>query len=368
MEDQTTISVDDLRARLARGDPVTVLDIRPEQDHEEWHIPGSANLPVYDELKAGDPSGLEAVEDPEGPVVTVCGAGLTAAQATQALRHRGIEALTLDGGLRAWSLAWNTAELTLGSGDTRVIQVRRTGKGCLSYLIGSHGQAVVVDPALDPEVYLAIAEDRGWTITHVLETHVHADHLSRARQLAKATDATHLLPQGAPVGFAHEAIGDGEVLWIGETRIEVLGTPGHTPESATFLVDDRALLTGDTLFPEGVGRPDLEAGDGAPDRARALHRSLERLLSLPDEVVILPAHASQPLAFDGQIHGARLGELADRVGLLSLDGDAFVEALLDRLPDEPPNHKRIVDHNRAGTFPDEDVVDLEAGANRCAAG
>lgn len=368
MTTQQTISVTDLRDRLARGDPVTVLDIRPETEYEEWHIPGSTNLPVYDDLQAGDPSGLEPVEATKGPIVTVCGRGAMAAKATRALRERGVEAVTLEGGLQAWSLAWNTAELPLGSAATGLIQVRRTGKGCLSYLVGSDGKAAVVDPALDPEVYLEIAGDRGWTITHVLETHVHADHLSRARALAKATGATHLLPEGAPVGFPHEALADGDRLEVGATRLEVLATPGHTPESATFLVDDQALLTGDTLFTEGVGRPDLEAGPDARGRARALHGSLARLVALPEELVVLPAHASEPLGFDGQIHGARLGDLPGRIDLLGLDEGRFVEEVLARVPETPPNHERIVAHNRAGTFPDGDVTELEAGANRCAAG
>lgn len=361
------ISVDNLRDRLARGDPVTVVDIRPEEEYAEWHVPGSLNVPVYEDLHAGDPSGLEGIEPTEGPVVTVCGRGAMAAKATQALRDQGIEALTLEGGLRAWSLAWNTATLPLGSNGT-ILQVRRTGKGCLSYLVGSQGQAAIVDPSLDPDVYVDLAKKRDWTITHVLETHVHADHLSRARSLADATGASHLLPEDAPVDFPHQAMADGDAVQVGEVRVEALATPGHTPESATFVVDDHALLTGDTLFPGSVGRPDLDADDGARDRARALHRSLKDLLSFPEEFVVLPAHASHPLGFEGDVHGARLGDLPNRIDLLNLEEKAFVDEILDRLPETPPNHERIVEHNRTGTYPTGDVTELEAGANRCAAG
>ncbi len=365
---KATISVEELRARLDRGDPVTVLDIRPEEDHDEWHIPGSLNIPLYDHLDEDEIPQLDPVEGRDQPVVTVCPRGITAVAATRALQDRGIQALTLEGGLRAWTLAWNTAELEPTPAGTTVLQIRRTGKGCLSYIVASGDQAAVVDPALDPELFMELARERGWTITHVIETHVHADHLSRAKPLAEATGAVHLLPDGAPVAFAHEAIRGGDTIELGSAHVEVLATPGHTPESITLLVDDHALLTGDTLFAAGVGRPDLEAGDGVPERARALHASLQRLLALPPELVVLPAHAPGPLAFDGRIHSARLGELPARIDVLGLEEAAFVETVMDRLPENPPNHGRIVKHNRAGTLPESDVIELEAGANRCAAG
>jgi len=123
-------------------------------------------------------------------VVTVCGMGRTSAIATQQLRDRGYQAFTLIGGMKAWSPAWNSAEVNLNSGSVRVIQLRRTGKGCLSYLIGSQDQAAVIDASVAPEVYLDLASRAGWKITDVLDTHVHADHLSRSRQLAELCRAT----------------------------------------------------------------------------------------------------------------------------------------------------------------------------------
>ena len=110
--------------------------------------------------------------------------------------ERGLEAYTLEGGMKAWNMAWNTAEVSVAGTDARVIQVRRTGKGCLSYLVGSGGEAAVIDASLDPEVYIELAKQRGWKIARVLDTHVHADHLSRSRGLAELVGATLHMPEG----------------------------------------------------------------------------------------------------------------------------------------------------------------------------
>jgi glyoxylase-like metal-dependent hydrolase (beta-lactamase superfamily II) len=126
------------------------------------------------------------------------------------------------------------------------------------------------------------------------------------------------------------------------------------------------LFTGDTLFLAGVGRPDLEASpDEARNRARLLYGSL-RLLELPDDTLILPGHTSAPVAFDGRPIGAELREVRDRTVLLRAAEAEFVEAILERIPPTPPNHHRIVALNEAGTLPDGDPTELEAGANRCA--
>jgi hypothetical protein len=140
-------------------------------------------------LKAHDPHALDSVVLPlDVPVVTVCNSGYTSRIASKQLQARGIEAHSLEGGMQAWSLAWNTADVPLPSNSTEVIQVRRVGKGCLSYLIGSQGEAAVIDAALPPEVYLNLAKSRGWSITAVLDTHIHADqHDDKYSQLRVST-------------------------------------------------------------------------------------------------------------------------------------------------------------------------------------
>src|SRR5204863_2127710 len=120
---------------------------------------------------------------PPGLVVTVCGVGRTAASATEGLRERGIEASTLEGGMQAWSLAWNAAEAVIAGCD--IVQVRRTGKGCLSYIVASNGEAVVIDASLDPAAYVELLAARRWRLVAVADTHIHADHVSRSRMLAQ---------------------------------------------------------------------------------------------------------------------------------------------------------------------------------------
>src|SRR5437879_5780541 len=199
-----TISTEGLRELLERGAAVTVLDVRPAAERAEWSIPGSVHADAYDALRRGDPTALADFHPTNGDrVVTVCAAGKTSMLAAERLRARGVDAVSLEGGMRAWSLAWNTAEVPCPGSTARIVQLRRTGKGCLSYLIGSNGAAVVIDASLDPQIYRRVADEHGWQIRAVLETHVHADHLSRARALAAATGARLCLPTTGRVSFEH---------------------------------------------------------------------------------------------------------------------------------------------------------------------
>ena len=362
-----TISTEGLRELLEQGAPVTVLDVRPAAERAEWSIPGSVHADGYDALRRGDPTALADFHPTNGNrVVTVCAAGKTSMRAAERLRARGLDAVSLEGGMRAWSLAWNTAEVPCPGSSARIVQLRRTGKGCLSYVIGSNGDAAVVDASLEPQIYQRLADEHGWRIRTIIETHVHADHLSRARALAASTGARLCLPTTDRVSFEYASLNDGDIVRVGSAGLRVFHTPGHTPESACYLLDERALFTGDTLFLAAVGRPDLEATtDESRRRAHVLHASLQRLVALPPETVVLPAHASEPVAFDRRPISATMREVQERTSLLRETEERFVSQLLTRLPPTPPNHHRIVALNEAGTLPD-DPTELEAGANRCA--
>lgn len=368
MTTDLVIDRETLRSWLDEGRPVTVLDIRPAAEWSEWAIPGSLHVDAYDRLKADDPQALASVRLPDNlPVVTICAGGRVSLVAAEQLRARGIEARSLVGGMRAWSLAWNTAQVALPNSAAQVIQLRRTGKGCISYLVGADGLALVIDPSLDPEVYLALAEQSGWRIATVLETHLHADHLSRACALAEQSGATLALPAGHRVAVPFRPLHDGATITLGAAQLTVLHTPGHTPESVTYRLDDAALFTGDTLFLAAVGRPDLHAdAAGARAKAHALHRSLQRLLALPPGTLVLPAHTSQPIAFDHQPIAATLAEVQRATPLLAADADDFVNAILARIPPTPPNHAQIIALNERGATLPDDPTELEAGANRCA--
>ncbi len=175
-------------------------------------------------------------------------------------------------------------------------QILHPEKACASYLVGcpTRGVCAVVDPQGDPQVYVSQAQTNSMIIESIIETHAHADHVSGARELASLTGAPLYVGPGAPVRFAHRPLADGQVLNVGNRRIRVLHTPGHTAEHICLLMDDWFVLTGDTLFVGDVGRVDLALDSPPVDeiraRARGLHGSLQRLLALPDWTEVYPGH------------------------------------------------------------------------------
>ena len=363
-----TVSVETVRSWLDEGRPVSVVDVRPLVERQEWAIPGSFHIDAYAALNAHDPGALAALDLPtDRPVVTVCAAGKTSQIAAGQLAARGLQVFSMEGGMRAWSLAWNTAKVPLTGPSCQVIQIRRTGKGCLSYLIGTGSEAAVIDASLDPQIYLDLAKRSGWHITRVLETRIHADHLSRSRQLAKQSGAMLFLPVQQRAHFPFTALRDGETLTAAGLNLTALHTPGHTAESLCYLLDEYLLFTGDTLFLTSVGRPDLAASpEEAEQRTHLLYQSLHRLLALPGETVILPGHASAPVPFDGVPLLTTLASANEQINLLQVERADFVQMVLRKLPATPANYQRIVVLNEQGMQPEEPAAELEAGANRCA--
>ena len=225
---------------------------------------------------------------------------------------------------------------------------------CTSYVIGcvTLGAAAVVDPQGNVGDYLERAAHAGTPITHVIDTHVHADHYSSAAELAERAGAPLYLGPGADVDFAYETLQDGDVLRVGNRNIRVLHTPGHTPEHISLLVDDWFVLTGDTLFVGDVGRVDLALAptdDGELQRrARQLHASLQTLLQLPDHVEIYPGH------YAGSVCGRGMdGKPSSTIGrerltneALSIDVDSFVEFQLGSVPPLPQDFHQIKETNR----------------------
>lgn len=360
------IDVSTLSSWLEDKKPVTVLDVRPKAEREEWSIPGSIHADVYDKLKAGDIHALDEIElDVNNPVVTVCAAGKTSMKAAELLKDKGYDVYSLEGGMKAWNFAWNTAEVELN--NVKIIQVRRSSKGVLSYIIGSGDEAIVIDAALDPQVYIGLARENGWRIRYVTDTHIHADYLSRTRALAKASIATHVLIDTANVEYAFSPVRNGERLHFGKASLEVIHTPGHTLDSTSFRLDDQAVFTGDTLFIDGVGRPDLKADqDEAIRRSKLLYASLHRLLRLNPKTLVLPAHLATAVSFDGKLIAETIESLKGKLDMLRLPEEEFVKYTTSRIPPTPPNYLTIANLNKQGSYDGYIPADLEAGANRCA--
>ncbi|MFB6206600.1 MAG: MBL fold metallo-hydrolase [Haloglomus sp.] len=363
------ISPNAVSERLERDDEdMLLLDIRPADGFEEWHIPGSEHIDVYDELRSDPRSAADALSvlPRDKEIVTVCGVGKVSATATAVLREMGYDARTLTDGMHGWTRVHRTAEVPLDS--VQVIQVARPGTGCLSYVLISNGEALVVDPSQYVEEYEDILDERGATATAVVETHAHADHVSGARDLATKHDVPHYLhPADADALAQTTGIDDGTELGPGPVRIEVVHTPGHTEGSVTLDVAGEALLTGDTLFLDSVGRPDLEAGNREEITARAgtLYESLKRLLDRPADALVLPAHDSgspdPPMT-------APLADVREQNELLGHSRATFVDAITQDIPDTPSNHERIKRANVGQLELDEtDARQLELGPNQCAA-
>ena len=243
-------------------------------------------------------------------------------------------------------------------------QVLNDETACASYLFGCNtaGELAVVDAHADlVDRYLAAAEAQGSRITAVLETHVQADHVSGLPELVERTGATAFMPEGSGVAFEHRPLADGERVKLGNTVIEAIATPGHATAHHTYLVTDHRrgeepwlVLSGDALLVGDAGRPDLHA-DGeqtAEQMARTLHRSInERLLALPDHLLLYPAH------YSGSVCGRGLsGNPTSTIGFerrhnpaLGFDSeDAFVAALVEDIPPAPEGQAEIIAANRAG--------------------
>ncbi len=233
------------------------------------------------------------------------------------------------------------------------------GGGCASYFFGcpSHGKFGVVDPHPDHlDDYVEAAERTGGEIVQVFDTHVHADHRSAARELCERTGATLRLPAEAPVEYAFEPLTDRERVVLGNTKVDVISTPGHVWQHAALLITDEArgsdpwlVFTGDALFVNSVGRPDLHGEER--ELAAALHRSLgERLMTLPDWVEVYPGHVGgsacgagiSPNPFSTIGYERRQNELA-----VEPDVEAFIERLLDQQKPAPAEFDEIYEANRS---------------------
>lgn len=335
----TAASPQQVWERLLRKEPIFILDVRNRDESERWRVEGphpvaTLNLPYFEllDLEGEDEDvstavmrGVRAKLMPQlpndRPILAVCAEGNTSRYVAEGLRRLDFDAVNLDGGMEAWGnfYYWRTVE---ASERLALYQVVRPARGCLSHVLVSDGRAAVFDPARHIETYRELADSVGAQIELVLDTHLHADHLS-----------------GGPA----------------------LGERDHVPY----------LLSGDSLFIESIARPDL--GGRAEAWTPLLYASLKRMAELPDDTVVLPAHFSDIAA--GDEHGvfcATLGELKQRnPGLLKLaEGETvFCDFILASLPAFPQAYVEIKRANAGLASPDERTAqELELGKNICAVG
>ena len=350
----------ELAARLGAADEPYLLDVRDPEEFRAWSIAGAVNVPLAELARRID----ELPSDRE--LVSICASGNRSATAAELLSRAGFSVANLSGGMAAWAMVYDA--VTLDVGGVHVVQVRRRGKGCLSYLAGTGDEAVALDPSLDTAVYLRLAAGHGWRITRVFETHLHADHLSGARALSRVTGATLHLNPADPFERAFVPLAHGDRFELpGGPVIQALHTPGHTRSSTVYVVDDRAVLSGDTIFVDGVGRPDL--ADRATEFAHDLYRSLhDELAGLSDETLVLPGHYGESVAVSpGRAVAVTFGQLRQSLDVLAYDEDRFVAWATSRCSSRPPHYAEIVAANMGRTRLALDLLRrLELGPNRCA--
>ncbi|MFC7442982.1 MBL fold metallo-hydrolase [Laceyella putida] len=353
-----------------------ILDVRNEEDYTNWKIEGkkveSINIPYFD-LIDGVEHALEKLPKDERDILVVCAKEGSSKFVAEQLDEAGVdEVYYLQGGMRVWSEYLYPVKIGDLKNGGSIYQFNRIGKGCLSYLVESNGEAAIIDAVRMTDTFEQFAQEKGLTIKYLIDTHLHADHISGGRKLAEKLGATYYLPpkDAIEVTFSYEPLEEGKDVLVGNAliRIQPLYSPGHTIGSTSLIVDDQYLLSGDILFVDSIGRPDL-AGK-AEDWVGDLRRSLYQLYKeLSPELLVLPAHFGKISEMDDQGRVfAKLGELyAKNAGLQVEDELVFRKMVTENLPPQPHAYQEIRQTNMGKLTPKEDEQrEMEIGPNRCA--
>ena len=351
-----------------------ILDVRNTDAFEDWKIEGQnfeyVNIPYFELLDGVDEVLTKIPADKE--VLVVCAKEGSSIMVAEMLSEAGREVGYLEGGMRAWSSYLEPIKVADLKNGGELYQFVRLGKGCLSYMIISDGEAAIIDAVRFTDVFLDFAKEKGVDIKHVFDTHLHADHISGGRHIAAETGATYYLPpkDATEVVFPYTPLTERLNVKVGASQInvEALYSPGHTIGSTSFVIDNRFLLTGDILFMDSIGRPDLagKAEDWVGDLRETLYK---RYRELVEDLVVLPAHFMiiDELNEDGTV-ARRLGDLFKENHGLNIEDEAeFRRTVTDNLPPQPNAHEQIRQINMGKIAPDEDEqTEMEIGPNRCA--
>ena len=372
------IEVGTLLSKVDAGErDLLLLDVRNQEEFDAWRIEGrvpveTIHIPYFDFIEEAEAC---AAKVPKGrDLVVLCAKGGSSELIVDMLKDAGLPAKNVKGGMIAYGDYLAPVRVPLPGGadaSFELWQVNRRGKGCLSYVITSGGEAVVVDPSRHVSWYEDFVKSRSAKIIHVLDTHVHADHVSGGPELAERSSASYFVAAGKGFDLKRNVrpLADGGQISIGRgVPIRVISTPGHTPGSTSYLVGGKALLSGDTLFVSSVGRPDLggHVDEWGEDLYQTLH---ERLADLVDDVVVLPAHFAGPQesGSNGIVSG-RLGDLRRSVPEMTLPGaSAFVAAMRAAVKTPPEAYAHIIQTNLGVEHAEADkILEWELGKNQCA--
>lgn len=370
-----TITPLELFHELAAGRVREILDVRNVDEFAAAPVEGprpapTRNVPVYRVMEKLEEEAARTAED----AVVICGQGNGSQLVAEEFADLGRRVRSLEGGTDAWNRLLVPVEITGLPAPVRVWQLQRPAKACLSYVVGVAGErCIVVDPAREHGPYLDLAAEHAMSVAHVVDTHVHADHISGGPALAADLGVEYHLPPedtGGVVPWPNRPLGDGDVLDLGSAEVRVMGMhlPGHTPGTIALLVSDAVLLVGDTVFVRGLGRPDLtgQADELARDLFRSVH---ERLRPLDSRTIIAPAHwsSAEELNDDGLVV-TTLEDVFTSTLLNERAMEKFVEEIVTSLPAAPDFYDTIRAVNAGKLAPPEDEIDvLDVGRNQCAA-
>ena len=377
----------DLKYRMDSGENLYVLDVRTPEEYKTWKISYDKylkpSLIPLDKLSSSEEQIRNIPKDRE--VITVCSHGMRSKLAAQYLSQLGYNAKSIRGGMVAWNKVNDLALIPcLTDPHLKIWQIRRISKGCMTYLVSYFNEAVVIDPPCSSTASIyEIAKKNNLRIMALIETHRHADHLSASMTIAKETGAVlYLSPQEGyemeqtkTNGLDVAILVDGQRFEISkELSLEVIPTPGHTIGSMSFKLEtlskgdeqsnkETFLFSGDTLFVDGIGRPDLH--DRVDEFSRTLFLTYKRLASLPNNALVLPSHYSKSLKHQEPVFKT-IGEIKASVKAFRMDEDEFVSYVASSIPPQPMNYRRIMGLNKDLLLCNSLYLDdLEAGPNSC---
>lgn len=364
----------DVARYVVENKDLFILDVRNHETFEDWKIEGRnfeyLNIPYFDLLDGVEQILPKIPEDKD--VLVVCAKEGSSVMVADMLAEAGRTVAYLAGGMKAWSMYLEPVKVGDLEGGGELYQFVRLGKGCLSYMAISGEEAAIIDAVRFTDVFIDFAREKGVKIKHVFDTHLHADHISGGRHIAEQTSAEYYLPpqDAEEVVFSYTPLTEGVNVKLGSSEIEVsaIYSPGHTIGSTSFIIGGSYLLTGDILFIDSIGRPDLAglAEDWVDDLRETLY---ERYRMLTDNLIVLPAHFMiiDEVNVDGTV-GKRLGDLlVDNHGLNIEDENEFRQTVTENLPPQPNAYQQIREVNMGKIMPEQDQqIEMEIGPNRCA--
>ncbi len=388
------ITSDELKKKIDKGEDIFILDVRNQHEHDAWSVSYDRyqNTPVIPVDTITTNASLKQIpKDKE--IITFCTHGQRSSNAAKMLSELGYTVKTIEGGLDGWSTIYDTAIVDTGSDILKIWQIRRVSKGCMSYVVASlkDKKATIIDATCTIETVLKdILEENGLKIIRVIDTHIHADHLSGSTRIASKYGAEISISSlekydtknlDSEKNIKPTLIQDGDKLEIGDgICLEAIHTPGHTDGSISFKLKIRGtselktendvsnskyfLFSGDTIFVNGVGRPDLHTK--SEEYAQKLYQTYrQKLFNLPDMAIILPAHYSSSFKHAKPVFNT-VEFIKHKLNSITKSEKDFLNYVASNIPTQPMNYEQIVSINKNLTHCDRvEQQDLELGPNTC---